>query len=180
MSFTHEEQIAYFQSRVRNKKLNKFQRIFAYGKLRQLRYDEFKVFKIKSKYLFNTDKNDDHYVMSVKNDGRGNFLITPIYTHTGSKEEILKKHNCLDVSSAEKAKFNKPSQIYAKLRDKRYHDNTNFKRNVLQDSNFEIDLLQVPHIENFLYDNKNKEIAKNNRDLKNRWRMRRPKVDRNE
>ena len=173
MAFTKEEQISYFQSRVRDKKLNKFQRIYAYGKLRQLRYDEFKIFKVKSKYLFNADKNDDHYVMSVKNDGKDNFLITPIYTHNGTKKELLKKHNCLDVSSSKNAKFSKKSQIFAKLRDKRYHDNKNFKREVLHESKFEIDLLQVPEIENFIYDNKNKTIAKDNRDLKNRWRLRR-------
>lgn len=173
MSFTKEEQISYFQSRVRDKKLNKFQRIYAYGKLRQLRYDEFKIFKVKSKYLFNADKNDDHYVMSVKNDGKDNFLITPIYTHNGTKKQILRDKNCLDVSSSKNARFNKQSQIYCKLRDKRYHDNTNFKRSALHDCNYQIDLLQVPEIENFIYDNKDKEIAKNNRELKNRWRLRR-------
>ena len=168
-----DELISYFQKRVRNKKLSKNERIFAYGRLRQLRYDEFKVFKVKSKYLYNTKINDDHFVMTIKNDGKDNFLITPIYTHNGTKKEILKKHNCLDVSSFGRARFTKPSQIFAKLRSKRFHDNKNIKRSMLHDCKLNIDLLQVPEIENFIYDNKNKEISKNNRDLKNRWRLRR-------
>ena len=168
--------ISYFQGRVRNKKLTKGQRIYAYGRLRQLRYNEFKIYKIKSKYLFDSKTNDDHYVMTIKNDGKNNYIITPIYTHIGSKEEILKKHNCLDVSSSKNAKFKKPSQIYAKLRSKRYHDNTNIKSNILNETKYQIDLLQVPEIENFIYNNKNLEISRENRDMKNRWRLRRKRT----
>ena len=165
--------IAYFQGRVRNKKLSKGERIFAYGRLRQLKYNEFKVYKVKSKYLFKNSVNDDHYVMTIKNDGKDNYIVTPLYTHNGSKKEILKKHNCLDVSSFKNAHFKKPTQIYAKLRSKRYHDNKNIKSDILNDSKYYINLLQVPEIENFLYNNSDTSIAKENRDLKNRWRLRR-------
>ena len=82
--------------------------------------------------------------------GRDNFLITPIYTHTGTKEEILKKHNCLDVSSMPNANFMKQSHIYSKLKDKRYHTNDNFKPRVLHYSNFSIDVNQIREIENFI------------------------------
>lgn len=171
-----EKLINYFQGRVRDKNLTKEQRIYAYGRLRQLRYNELNIYKIKSKYLFQVDEKSkftDHYVLTVKNDGRNNFLITPIMTHEGSKEEILRKNNCLDVSSMKGAKFDKNSQIYPKLRDKKYHQNSNIKPDILHNSKYYISLLQVPQIENFLYDNKNKNIAKENRDLKDRWRKRR-------
>lgn len=173
MGYSIQDKILYFQKRVRDKKLSKGQRIYAYGKLRQLKYDEFKIFKVKSKYLFNASVNDDHYVMTIKNDGRDNFIITPIFTHKGTKKEVLKKHNCLEVSGMPNARFNKKSHIYARLRAKKYHDNTNIKKDILHESAYQIDLLQVPEIENFLYDNSNSSIAKENRDLKNRWRLRR-------
>ena len=48
--------INYFQSRVRDKELTTGQRIYAYGRLRQLRYNEFIVYKVKNKYLFKVDK----------------------------------------------------------------------------------------------------------------------------
>lgn len=52
----------------------------------------------------------------------------------------------------------------------------NFKSDILHSCDFKIDLLQVPEIENFIYDNKNKKYAVVNRDLKNRWRLRRKKT----
>ena len=171
-----EKLINYFQGRVRDKSLTKDERIFAYGRLRQLRYNELNIYKVKSKYLFEVNennKNTDHYVLTVKNDGKNNFLITPIMTHEGTKKEILRKHNCLDVSSAKGAKFDKDSQIYPKLRNKKYHDNTNIKSDILHKSKYHISLYQVPEIENFIYDNKSKKIAEENRNLKNRWRKRR-------
>ena len=79
-----EKLINYFQGRVRDKSLTKDERIFAYGRLRQLRYNELNIYKVKSKYLFEVNennKNTDHYVLTVKNDGKNNFLITPIMTH---------------------------------------------------------------------------------------------------
>lgn len=170
---TEEERIKYFQSRVRDKNLTKGQRIFAYARLRQLRHNEFKIFKIKSKYLFNTNVNDDHYVMTIKNDGLNNFLIVPLVTHEGTKEQILSKHNCLQISGIRNANFKKQTQLYPKIRSKRYHDNKNIKDTILTNCDYHIDLLQVNEIENFLYDNRISSIAQENRDLKNRWRKRR-------
>lgn len=171
-----KELINIFQSQVRDKSLPKYKRIFAYGRLRQLRYNEFKVFKVKSKYLFNTNKNDDHYVLTIKNDGKDNFIISPIMTHLGTKKQVLAEHNCLEISGSKKSNFSKSSHLYPKLRSKKYHDNSNIKKDILKKCNYYIDLQQINEIENFLYDNKNKKIAKENRDLKNRWRERRKRV----
>jgi len=54
--------INYFQGRVRDKDLTAGQRIYDYGRLRQLRYNEFIVCKVKSKYLFDINyKNKKKY-----------------------------------------------------------------------------------------------------------------------
>lgn len=168
-----EKLINYYQGRVKDRKLTKEQRVYAYVRLRQLRFNEFNIYKVKSKYLFDSKTNDDHYVMTVENDGKDNFLITQIMTHEGSKEEILRKHNCLDVSSMKGAKFEKSSQIYPKLRDKKYHSNSNIKKDILHDSRYRIDPMQFREIVKFLYANNNKRIANENMNLKYRWFLRR-------